>query len=230
MKKWLLLLFLTIIFPMPAWAQTEDEESDFEKKLLARAQNGDADAQYRLALFYKYIADDALAEKWAEMAVKNGKNEAITVLIDLLLQSSQFPKAYAKAEKAYTQGNSAALYSLADMLITGTGTEPDPSRAYQLLREASDNGDAHASGLLAYYLYMDDTPDKNYPLIVELAEKAASQDYNLHGNYILGRLYLYGQGVPQNFAKAREFFNRVANSDVENLMIGRSSCLAETLK
>ena len=87
-----------------------------------KAEAGDADAQYKLALIYEN-----------GIGVEPSPREA-----------------FAWYEKAIRQGHVEAMTALGDMYFDGAGSEPDPSMATFWYLKAADKGHANAQAKIGY--------------------------------------------------------------------------------
>ena len=123
-----------------------------EIELAARADGGDAKAQYQLGLaYFKGVGierDPQLALKWIEKAAEQGYSEAQYALGAMhhggrgALQS--FPLAYKWFERAAQQNHSEAQFSLGVMYRNGQGIPVDKSKAYIWFNLAAAQGHERA--------------------------------------------------------------------------------------
>lgn len=113
-----------------------------------RAEKGNDNAQYQLALAYSagqgLQRNDLQAIYWYEQAAKQGNVKAQYSLA-LMLEHGQAPKpdhqkAAALYMKAAKQGHVAAQYSLGMMYLDGKGLEQDSIKAWTWLALAAENG------------------------------------------------------------------------------------------
>jgi TPR repeat protein len=125
----------------------------------AGAEQGDARAQYHLAILYerglgteKNIPE---AFKWARLAAQNGEPNAQFALSMLYAHGGEVDKDEAEAAKWFKRGvdsahsgNSTAQYLLSGMYETGQGVEKDDTVAITWLRSAADLGNAAAQAKL----------------------------------------------------------------------------------
>ena len=122
------------------------------------AEQGDADAQYRLGSMYyrgynKDIdKDDVEAVKWYRKAAEQGLAEAQFALGYMYHSGYGVPKDDGEAAKWYLnaaeQGVSGAQCNLAQMYYKGEGVPKDSVEAYALYLLAAANGDGLAKQLL----------------------------------------------------------------------------------
>ncbi len=136
------------------------------------AKNGDAKAQYNVALMYARgegaQPDMKKATVWYEKAAKQGLASAQYNLAQLYHSlGDKEDHAYEKAkywyEKAAEQGIMQAYNNLGSLYLEGKGVPKDPQKALTLFEKAAQQGDANAH-LNAALLYMNGaegiTPDK----------------------------------------------------------------------
>jgi len=123
-----------------------------EIELAARAESGDAKAQYQLGMaYFKGIGierDPQLALRWIEKAAEQGYGEAQYTLGAMhhggrgALQS--FPLAYKWFERAAQQNHAEAQFSLGVMYRNGQGIPLDKSKAYIWFNLAAAQGHERA--------------------------------------------------------------------------------------
>lgn len=145
-----------LLWPAPAAAQMEQARAAFDKEDYAAAyalykpaaDQGTAEAQYRIALMHKFgwgterdhavaarlfraAADQAHAEAQSELAIyyKDGRGVA-----------KDMAQAAAWFQKASEQGVGIAQLNLGRFYLAGTGVEKDPLAAYYWLTVAAQNG------------------------------------------------------------------------------------------
>ena len=151
------------------------------KRLLAAAQAGDAEAQYRCgAMFYggeETDADPAQALYWLEQAAQQGHADAQcncgTFYYNGIGTEADPTQALCWYEKAAQQGSCAAQFNCGLLYSEGKGTLPDPARAL--------------------YWY----------------EKAAEQGH-VDAQCDCGTMYFNGQGTARDLDKAKAWFEKAA--------------------
>lgn len=112
------------------------------------AEQGQADAQYRLGVRYAegdgLVPNDREAAKWFGRAARQGLADAQYRYGLALLNGKGVVQDYKAAfdwiEKAAQQGHSHAQYWLGDLFRHGTGTAPDKARAYLWFNVAAAQG------------------------------------------------------------------------------------------
>ncbi len=124
-------------------------------ELLARAERGDAEAQYRIGLAYDegvLVPRDAfLAARWLRRAAEQGHPAAASRLGTLYFTGRGLPRDLALALAWYRRGAEAGdaegMAGLAVMLFEGLATERDPVRAFMWADLAAERGNAYAREL-----------------------------------------------------------------------------------
>ena len=134
-------------------------ESDLEASHLAEdrqaAEQGDADAQFRLGIRYSTFGDadsvakdEAEATRWYRLAAEQGHAPAQTILGLRYDYGQGVPKDEAEATRWYRlaaeQGHAGAQYNLGFMYDIGQGVPKDSVRAHMWFNIASANGDETA--------------------------------------------------------------------------------------
>jgi hypothetical protein len=136
------------------WHEHEKEKAA-ERKLaeaaqdcLARAERGDAKAQYNLArMYYRgqgVPQDYAAAARWSRKAADQGDAKAQYSLAYMYHQGQGVPLDYAEAvrwtRKAADQGLAAAQYGLGNCYREGQGVQMDHAEAVRWYSKAADQG------------------------------------------------------------------------------------------
>lgn len=154
-------------------AKQDDDFAEVAKQYLKAIEDGDPEAQCRLASAYEngwyFVKNEAEAVKWYR--------------------------------KAAEQGNADAQAALGNCYRDGNGVGKDETEAVKWFRKAAEQGDADAQTALGE-CYRDGTGvEKNEVEAVQLFRKAAEKDHT-GAQFFLGLSYLGGQGVPQNTTEA----------------------------
>jgi len=152
----------------------------------ARAEHGDAEAQFTLGGMYyagKGVPQDyAEATRWYRKAAEQG---------------------YAKAE-----------YDLGFMYCQGKGVAQDYSEAIQWYRRAADQGVVRAQHDLGYMYYKGQGVPQDYAEAARWYRKAADQGY-ARAQDALGSMYYQGKGVQQDFGEAARWYRKAATQGDE---------------
>jgi enhanced entry protein EnhC len=114
---------------------------------------------------------------------------------------------------AAEQGNPLAQYLLGQFYQLGELGDPDYHLAKQWYQKAA-NTLPEAFVALGF---LEETVDDNYPKALKAYEQAALKG-NALGMYNLALMYLYGKGVPVEFAKAKGLFMEAANKNLHDAM------------
>jgi TPR repeat protein len=164
----------------------EKKEPDAVKIFQALAEQGHAESQFQLGVFYRLgVAvehDDAKGVEWFCKAAEQGHAEAQT--------------------------------SLAFCYQRGLGTAKDLAKALEWVRKAADQGDARGYFQLGNFYFMGEGVPQDYAAAVEWYRKAAEQGDD-YAQYSLGICYFDGAGVEQDKAKAVEWYTLAANQGHE---------------
>ena len=169
-----LLLILFLFLPFTIQAQTISQ-------LQTLASQGNADAQYRLALRYAKGTD-----------IKQ-----------------DFKKAFYWLSQASGQEHPDAMNYLGLCYCNGIGTEKNLTKAYDLFYESAAKDNKEGQYNLGYCFYYGEGTPQDFAQAVYWFEKAAIQNHSEAKNKI-GECYKNGEGVKQNYAKAFYWFQQAA--------------------
>jgi uncharacterized protein len=163
-------------------------------ELRAKAEQGNADAQYELGACYHVgqgvPQDDAEAMKWYR--------------------------------KAAVQGNSTAQFCIGVRYEYGRGVPQDYTEAVKWYRKAAEEGNTDAQDNLGYCYDKGQGVPKDCTEAVKWYRKAAEQG-NADGQDNLGACYDSGQGVPENDVEAYKWFSVAAAQGNEHAANARES-------
>ena len=112
-------------------------------------------------------------------------------------------------EKAATQGDDTAQYSLGVLYATGDGVRQDASTAAKWFQKAAEQGHASAQASLGSLYASGDGVARNTAVAEKWFGKAAEQG-NEWAQMTLGAMYLVGDGVPKDAATAAKWFRKAA--------------------
>ena len=144
------------------------------QSLFARANSGDAAAQYAFAAALSRLGRRDEAQRWLNSAAENGCGDAIyTLATRLLFKSENAEEAAAKLSKAKASGSTDAARLLGVMQALGLGVTQDEARSISDLLNLAKAGEASALREIACILALRDVGDA---AISSLIEKAASVD------------------------------------------------------
>ena len=182
------------------------------------AEQGDADAQYRLGTCYA-IGDgvetnEAEALKWYHKAAEQGHEGAKGRLVDWYkLEEDRAVKWYRKAEvgwyrKAAEQGCVIAQFRLGMCYATGTGVEQNQEKAEEWFDKIKDPFDQFMIGnCFLAPLHFDFIRDE--VMAMKWYRKAAEQGY-ANAQYNLGWMYANGEGVSKDDNEAVKWYRKAA--------------------
>ena len=211
MKKLLVILLAFFAISMPFYA-----DDDFATTL-AKAQQGDADAQCNLGLMYEkgngVTQDYAQAVAWFRKAAEQGYARAQSNLGVMYGNGQGVTQDYAQAvawfRKAAEQGYARAQSNLGYMYEQGNGVKQDYAQAVAWYRKAAEQGNAIAQNNLGVRYHNGQGVTQDYSQAVAWYRKAAEQGF-AHAQYNLGVMYENGQGVTQNYAQAVAWYRKAA--------------------
>ena len=150
------------------------------------ADQGDVNAQYRLAQLYE-------------------KGDGVP---------QDFRKAAELYQKAADRGATAAQYYLGVFYEKGQGVPKDLSKAAELYQKAADGGAVFAQINLGLLYEKGEGVPKDLSKAAELYQKAADRG-NAKAQDALGWLYENGEGVPKDLEKAKELYQKAADQGLE---------------
>ena len=149
-----LLLILMVVY-VAAELSPHKSAADAQKspdgagELTAKAQNGDAEAQYQLGIYYQRQQDSDSAIKWLQQAAESGHVGAENSLGVILIQDRQdYPGALKWFQKAADRGYPGAEVNLAILYLNGMGVKPDAAEAAALFRKGAEQGNVQAQFML----------------------------------------------------------------------------------
>jgi TPR repeat protein len=181
------------------------------------AEQGDANAQFKLGVAYQYgrgvPRDDAKAAEWYRQAAEQGVAEAQFNLGVAYQYGRGVPQDDAEAANWYRQaaeqGNPEAQANLGFMYDRGTGVPQDDAEAANWYRQAAEQGYAPAQfSLGVMYDEGTDVPE-NDAEAANWYRQAAEQGY-APAQFNLGVMYEEGTGVPQDDAEAADWYRQAA--------------------
>jgi len=221
----LLLGVIGVAFIYPAWhpawrkdAQQRDAATQLKlQENRRKAEQGDAESQFRVGVAYFYgqgvQADEEEALRWVRRAASQKNGHAL----DMLNHRTMFQEYQAKAE----QGDAEAQYKLADCLFYSKGVKSDEVEAMKWYRKAAEQNHAKAQFALGNY-YHTKCMMRSFFLrsyanalgsweadreAVKWLRKAAEQN-EFAAFYPLGLHYSRGLGVEKDSKEAWKWFRR----------------------
>ena len=173
-------------------------------EVLLAAQNGNAEAQYNLALAYEngngMTKDLSEAVKWYRKAAEQGHAGAQKKLktAELLLNAQN--------------GNAEAQYKLAQAYEKGSGVTKDLTEAMAWYHKAAEQGHAEAQYKLATAYESGTGVGVNLSEALKWNRKAAEQGI-AEAQYKLALAYENGTGVRADFSEAANWYRKAAEQD-----------------
>ena len=194
----------------------EAREAAAEKALggkLSKARQGDAEAQYRVAIAYAFgrgvQKDFAKALKWYRKAAEQGNKSAQYNLGFAYYQGEEVKKDYAEAAKWYRmaaeQGYTGAQYKLGFLHRSGEGVPEDLSASVRWFRRASEQGHHYSQEMLAqHYRDGEGVPQDNVQALkwLELAI-AKAKPSPMRTSWEKERETLTAGMIPEEIAEAK---------------------------
>lgn len=185
--------------------------------LLAQAQGGDADAQFRVGMACARMEGiggrDALAARWLEKAAGQGHATAAMVLVDCYRAGLGVPRnagaALQWARIAADTGSPKGQYLLGRMLRRGEGAPADKMEAARWLLRSAEQGYAEAQYMVGYdYL----TAGRQAPAALWLTRAADQGEPNAQA--CLGVMCLQGDGVERDPARGMTLLLKAAHQGI----------------
>lgn len=177
------------------------------------AEHGDVESMYRLAKLIQETdrsSSSKSAMEWYLKAAESGHHESQLALgMTLMVEPQQNTEVLKWAKywisEAAASGLPEALYQLAQMYLTGIGTETSDEEAFRLFLESAEAGDADGMYMVAkmYEIgrYVECDPRKAMEWYLKAAEIG-----NEAAMFNIGLLYENGIGVEANRAEAISWF------------------------
>jgi TPR repeat protein len=216
-----LLLFSVMILGGLVTHVVRAEDISFEK-IKAKADQGDAEAQYKTAVEYfkgQTVPQDygKAAEYYAKAAAK-GNFMAQNNLGNLYLNGQGVKQSDEEAlkwfRKAAEKGDSFGYQNVAWMIAHGRGTTGDAVEALKWYEKAAEGGVVDAQLRVGQaYAAGDGGAPQDYKKAVYFLTKAARQG-NANAQNSLGILYIGGRGVPRDLAAAKDLLEKAALAGV----------------
>lgn len=201
------------------------EREDFAtaaREFHAAAEQGDANAQYLLAVMYSegqgVSKNESEAALWCRRASMQGHAPAQFYLGVMYQEGRGVHKNNTEAARWYRlaakQGNPRAQTMLAVMYAEGEGVQKDQAEAARLFRQAADQGYMEAQFNLGLLYGLGRGVPKNDTEAGRWYRRAAEQG-QLFAQNNLGALYTRGEGVPRNLVLAYKWTSLAAAQGYE---------------
>ena len=211
-QKAFFLFCISILSLLPGCGTPKTTPTSEALARISEAEKGDANAQYGLALDYKYGFQGLPKSQkkyieYLQLAAQQGHLPARVALSHNYLRGDGVPKDYAKAAfylLEYAQHKTLSgidCYRLGEMYEHGDGVQKDLEEAFKWYVRAYDAG---------YDVTKDDKIDK---LIKEYGFDI--NQYLLFGLFLEGWAYEHGEGVEKDMEKALSLYREAAQKKVE---------------
>lgn len=200
----------------------KESDSASQDEVRKAAEQGDAEAQFKLGKMFRGI-DSAEAAKWYRKAAEQGHAKAQCWLGECIFNKDS-EEAMREAVKWFLksaeQGDAEAQYNLGDSYFNGNGVEKDVNKALKWFRKAAEHeNEEHGVELLAQTRLgqMYDRGDgvaQDYTEAAKWLRKAAERGF-AKAQSSLAILYAEGHGVPKDIAEAVRLFRLAAEQGVD---------------
>lgn len=136
------------LFLLAACVTTQQEPSPEALAILAKAEQGDAEAQFKAGTLYDWgrgvSRSGSEAVKWYPSAAEAGLAEAQNSMGSVMQAERRYEEARPWYEKAVAQNHAPAINSLAHLYDAGLGVPQDRRKGFELYSRAADLGWAEA--------------------------------------------------------------------------------------
>lgn len=208
MKKVYLFLSISLsicLFGFLQVSHAQDVQRNYANEIRLcqeKAEAGDADSQYQLALYYHnglgVSKNYSKSFEWLSKAAQQNISDAQYLLYlyyrDGYLEEND-EKALEWLLKAAENENLDAQFELGKYYLNGgLGLSSDPAKTFEWFRRSAKQGHAKAQSYLAYCYDEGIGCRKDHHSAVEWWRKSAEQGYQ-HSQYMLAVAYMLGDGV-----------------------------------
>ena len=189
---------------------------------LALAQQGDVEAQFRLARLCAEgkgtDVDDVAAVKWYRLAAAQGHARAQSGLGYMLHSGrggeSDLGEAIEWYRKAAAQGRASAQFNLGKIHLDGDGVAADENEAVRWFRIAASQGYPAALAALARLHEEGRGVERDLTRAFKLWKRVAGEQ-DAEAEFQLGRMFSEGIGTEPDSKKALRYYRRAANQGHE---------------
>jgi len=239
--KWVTRAFLVLVavaIRLPA--QQSDADSKFFEDTKAKAESGNADAQYYLGLAYAkgvgVTQNEPEAIKWFRKAAEQNNADAQHDLGFCYSSGLGVGKDLVEAVKWYRkaaeQNNAAAQHDLGFCYENGQGVEKDEVEAVKWYRKAAEQNNPGAQNGLGICYYNGQGVAKDEVEAVKWYCKAAEQNFAIAQNN-LGLCYAQGKGVTKDEVEGYKWFLLAAGQGFDaakkNMAVSESQLTREQI-
>lgn len=208
---------------MDLFVYTDDSPTRHDRAILARAERGEAQAQFLMGTFLlsgrQGIEPDLVqARRWFEAAAAQDHAGAKYHLGDLYRRGSgvaqDFQQAARLFEQAATAGDRAAQNALGDLYRDGTGVDRSPATALHWYRRAALAGSAPGQRNMGYMAAEGLGMAQDYQVALRWYRQAAAESDRVALSN-LGIMYEYGQGIAADPLRAWSCYYRASMQSYE---------------
>jgi uncharacterized protein len=221
-------VLLVLLATVPVFDRAQAEQSDLQRCLSLPANAGAASVEYcegiRAAAGYGMPQNMTLAFQHVLKAAQMGYADAQSMVGDGYRTgypvAQDLPLAAQWYAKAIAQGSASAAFNLGLMYVDGRGVPKDLGKARQLLQTAANRGNAQAQQALTRLGSDGWRDDPGRALQNQAVARYNAGDHagaaqlflkavkagNVRSAYVLGYLYMKGDGVPKDPARAAALF------------------------
>lgn len=239
-KYQLSLLFFSFLFFIAIFSASYIQESNRNDLLRidniqTRAESGEAQAQYELALRYHSGKNYLKAHEWYLKAAEQGHAEAqnnLGTLYSSGLGVQDYPKAIDWMRKAADAGNANAQANMGVMYLHGRGVEKSDTEAFKWFLMAAEQGQAQAEAEMgrAYHLGLGGFPVDDTQSFKWYKRAAEKGDGTAQNN--LAHLYIAGKGIEKNYFEAGKWLMEASQRGIPQaqnyLAYARNFCSKES--
>lgn len=209
--------------------------------LLQKAESGDANAMYQLALYYLEEKDVSHGLEWLKKSAEKGYPDAVNdiglmyctgvgVPLDYEIAEQYFNYAaslgsyagkynaehivsWAESDLFYDEKNIPAMIFLGSRYFYGIDTEINYKKAYELYSKADNLGDNRATTKLGQMYYYGYYVEQDYNKAFDLLIKASIKNPpQSEAMQLLSTCYRFGFGTEKDIDKAELWLNKAAEA------------------
>ena len=215
MRKFIVSLFILSIITICTWAQS------YSQTLFAKANKGNMNAQYDLAVCYqkglKVAVNHQKAFFWFQKAATNGSIYAQLSLGECYFKGLGTPVneklAFTYFKESLAGGNKDALTPLGLCYYAGKGTYQDGLKAFDYFQRAAENGSSEGKACLGWcYATSKGNDSFNIRRAFQLwTEANSSPEVHPTVMYLIG-MYLFKNMQEDNLKEMYDYFKAAANA------------------
>jgi TPR repeat protein len=212
------LALVAIAIQLPA--QESESDRKYFELTKAKAEKGDAQAQYNLGVCYAngegMMKDSEEAVKWLRKAADQNEAAAQVCLGYFYAMGDGVAKDQVESVKWYRkaaeQKNALAQFNLGVCYYNGDGVSQDAKEAVKWWRKAAEQNNALAQFNLGICYDKGKGASRDAEEAVKWWRKAAEQN-NTDAQYNLGNCYAKGEGVTKDAVEAVKWYRKAADQN-----------------